>query len=101
MYSLLHLGADILRSEAELVSHQVDSLCVKTLVDTNHDTYRHQRTDELGHRHIHHVGKLRHSNKLCQLQCLALKLGIECVLLTLLCSGITLLLTILGALLGL
>ena len=55
---LLHFGADIFRSVSELISHQIDGLGVQTLVDTYHDTDRHERSDELCDRHIHHRGKL-------------------------------------------
>ena len=56
--SLLYLSTYILGSESELLSNDVDCLSVETLVDTYHHTDRHQSTDKLRNRNIHHGGKL-------------------------------------------
>ena len=99
MYGFLNLSADIFGSKSELIGNEVDCLSVKTLVDTYHDAYRHQCTDELSHWYVHHRGEFGNGHELCKFQCLALQFCVECILLALLCCGITFLLTILGALL--
>ena len=63
-----NLCTDILRLEAELLCHQVDGLSIQTLVNTNHNTHTHASTDDLSHRHIHHVGKLIGSHELSKFQ---------------------------------
>jgi len=41
-YSFLYFSTYIFCLEVELISNKIDSLCIKTLVDRHHDTYRHQ-----------------------------------------------------------
>ena len=57
--------------EAKLLCHQVDGLSIQTLVNTYHNTHTHASTDDLCHRHIHHVGKFIGCNKLGKFQHLA------------------------------
>ena len=94
--SLLHFGADILRLESELISHEVDGLRIESLVDRGHDTNAHQCADELVDGNIHHGSQLRHRNKLGELQHLALLALLTCLCVELLLHSLTLFLTILG-----
>ena len=97
--SLLHLGADILRGESELVGHEVDGLGVETLVDGDHDAHRHECGDDFRHRHIHHRGQFRYGHKLRQFQRLALLALGACLLVELLLGSVALLLAVFGTLL--
>ena len=97
--SLLYLSTYILGSKAKLLSHDVNRLCIQTLVDTYHHADRHQSSNKLCYRNIHHGSKLRNSNKLGELQGLLTQLLFHEFLITLLGSSITLFLTVLGTLL--
>ena len=96
---LLHFSGDIFGLESELVGDQIDGLGVEALVDGHHNADRHERGDDLSHIDVHHRSQLTHRHKLGQFQRLALcALSREFLVETLL-HGLTLLLTILGALL--
>ena len=96
---VLYFSADIFCGKAELVSHQIDGLCVQTLVDTYHDTDTHTSTNNFGNRHVHHRCQLRDSNELGQLQYLALCCLLCHLLVQTFLNGIALLTTVFGTLL--
>ena len=57
LHSFLHLSADIFRCETELFSYDIDGFSVQSLIDTYHNTDRHECTDKLCDWNIHHSGK--------------------------------------------
>ena len=96
--SLNHVCTDIFGLETKLISHNIDRFRIQTLIDRNHDTNAHAGTDDLCHRHIHHVRQVIRSHELGQLQYLAfLFLLLQQLVLTLCCS-LTFVTTILRAL---
>ena len=95
----LHLCAHIFGLETELFGDEVDGLCIESLVDGNHYSHAHERTDDLVYRHVHHVGELGNRHELGELQCLALLLLLATLLVHLLLGSLALLLTVLGSLL--
>ena len=96
---ILHLGADILGGEAELVGHNIYRLGIQALVDTYHDADAHAGTDDLCDRHIHHRGQLRYGHELRQLEHLALCCLLGHLFVQSFLDGVALLTTILGTLL--
>ena len=52
--SVLHLRADVFGSKAKLIGHDVNGLSVQTLINADHDTNGHTRTDNLRDGHVHH-----------------------------------------------
>ena len=71
---LNHFGRNELSGEAKLLGYEVDGFCIQTLVDTNHDAKHHTGTNDLGHRHVHHHGKVVGGHKLGEFEYLALLL---------------------------
>ena len=61
---VLYLGADVFSGEAELVGHDVDGLCIQTLVDGHHDADGHTGADDLVDTDVHHRCQLRDGHKL-------------------------------------
>ena len=70
-HGLLNLGTHVFGLETELLSYHVDGLCIQALVDRNHDTYAHQRRDNLSNADIHHRSQLANGNELSKFQGLA------------------------------
>ena len=95
--SVLYLCTDIFGLKAELISHDINSLSIQTLVDTYHDTDTHTGTDNLIDTDIHHRSQLTNSNELGQLQNIALSPFLSSLLTQMLLNGITFFTTILGA----
>ena len=89
---------DIFCSKAEFLGNKVDSLGVHALIDADHDADTHASGDNLRHGNIHHRSKLVGSNKLCQLEHLALGCNICHFLLHTLADGLALLTAILRTL---
>ena len=97
--SLRNLGTNVFCLEAELLSNEVDGLCIETLVDRHHDADAHTGTDDLVYRDVHHVGKFADGNELRKLQYLALCLLLGALLLEMFLGGVALLLAVFGSLL--
>ena len=96
---ILYLSRNIFGGKAKLVSHDVDGLCIQTLIDRHHDTDAHTSTDNLVDTHVHHGSQLRNSHEFGQLQNLALCSLSSHLLVHALSYSVTLLLAILGTLL--
>ena len=96
---LLYLCADIFGLESELIGNKIDGLCVESLVDRYHDTYRHKGGDDLCDADVHHSSQLADGNKLGEFEHLALLLLSACLLREFLLHSLTLLLTVLSTLL--
>ena len=96
---VLNLSRNVFSGESELISNDIDSFCIQTLVDRHHDTDAHTSTNDLIDTHVHHRSQLGNSHELGQFQHLAL-CCLSCHLLVhALCNCVALLLTILGTLL--
>ena len=93
-----HFGTDIFGLEAEFFSYNINSFRIQALVDGNHDTDAHTSSDNLGNRHIHHVGKVVGGNELRQLQHLAFHFFLFHQFVFTLLESITFVTTVLGSL---
>ena len=98
-HGLLNLGTHVFGLETELLSYHIDGLCIQALVDRYHDTYAHQRRDNLSNADIHHRSQLANGNELSKFQNLAFLLLLTSLILQLLLNSLTLLLTVLSTLL--
>ena len=96
---LLNLFTYIFSLKTELVSYEIDSFGIKTLVDRHHNADAHACLDDLNYTDVHHCCKVVGCHKLGQLQYLALC----CFCLFELCStfscGVALILAVLDTLL--
>ncbi len=74
---LCHMRCYILGLESELFCHQVDGLGIQTLVDGDEQTEAHTGSDNLVHRHIHHVSQVICGHEFSQFENLGLLLSLH------------------------
>ena len=64
----LHIGADEVNLEAELLGHHSQGFGIKTLVDGDGHTEAHAGADDLNDGHVHHCGQFVGGHKFGHLQ---------------------------------
>ena len=71
-HSILHLCTDVFGLVPKFLGYNVDGLCFETLVDADHHTDVHTRSDDFRYGNIHHRCELVGCHKLGELEHLAL-----------------------------
>ena len=71
---LLYVGCNVFCLIAKLFGYEVDRLSVHALVDADHDTDAHTRTNNLRYGNVHHLCQFVSSNELGELQYFAFSL---------------------------